>query len=698
MAVPPEAAPTPRGSTPVPARSWLSRITALVLFSALALGLVVPKIAGAAFFLLALLGLIWLEPGLFRSRMVLAAHEKLLLLAVALFVGVWLAAWAGHGFDAVGRDDVGRILRLLLIIPIYLFLRRVDGIEWAWWWGMAGGAAIAGLYAIGFAIVGEPGQWADRVGGSTNPIYFGGIVLAFSLMLLPRLSDAELPVAARVALAIAMLLGLVASASSGSRGAWLALPPLLLLYVMTLGSRQQRAWRWGVPLAVLAVATLLAASSLVPLGERLVEAGPEVAALLAGESSEGTLGLRWQMWRLSFEALGSHWAWGGGPDAFHVLLDRALEQGRVDPALAGYEHPHNQFLSALLIAGVPGLLSLVLLLGLPVRRFARLWQTGLARTRMLGWCGLAAMTVLFVMCLSESIFQRNAGILWFGLLTAGSSALVQGRRRRELFERPPRRVHTISVTMICRDEADRIAEGLSSVAGWADEIIVLDSGSTDGTPDIAREYTDLVEVTDWPGFGIQKQRALDRATGDWVLSLDADEAVSDELRREIDLVLAREHPHFDGYCLPWSIRAFGGELQFGHWARAPMRLFRRGSASFTDAAVHEKPVFHDAGARIGQLEGPLYHDVFRDREHARRKLGDYARLQAEQRAAEGRRATRIGAALRAAVNFLDNFVLRAAFLDGRPGWIMSRLHARYTWEKYRRLAQRDFSDADGRDA
>ena len=690
MAIVPEARPIPRGSQPIPAGTWLSLVAGALLFAALALGLVVPKVAGAAFLLLALLGLIWLEPGLLRGRLELDAREKLLLLAVVLYVGVWLLSWLGHGLDVVGRDDVGRTLRLLLIIPIYLFLRRIDGIEWSWWWGMAAGAFLAGAHAIAFALVGAPGEWADRVGGTTNPIYFGGIALALSMMLLPRLSDPELPVAARVGFAVAVVMGLVASASSGSRGAWLGLPVLLLLYMATLGRSQQRWMRFGVPLIILAVAVALASTSVLPLAERFASIEVELAALARGESATGTLGRRVEMWWISLQALPQHWLWGGGPDAFHVILDEALRTGQVNPLLAEYEHPHNQFLSALLIAGLPGLLALVLLLGIPVRRFLRLWRTGLVRTRMLGWCGLAAMTVLIVMCLSESIFQRNAGIVWFALLTAGSSALVHGRRRRDLFEQPATRVHSLSVIMICRDEADRIERGLASVAGWADEVIVLDSGSTDGTVEICRRYATRVEVTDWPGFGPQKQRALDRATGDWVLSLDADEEVSDELRREIDWVLSNPRPRFDGYCLPWAIRAFGGLLQFGHWARAPMRLFRRGSASFTDAIVHEKLVFEDPGSRAGQLEGPLFHDVYRDLPHARAKLDAYARLQARQRAEAGRRATIAGAWIRAAFNLIDNYLLRAAFLDGRAGWLMARLHARYTYDKYAYLARGDY--------
>ncbi|MDT8407976.1 MAG: glycosyltransferase [Wenzhouxiangellaceae bacterium] len=680
-------APASRAFSRVPASNWLARVSSLVLFTGLALGLVLPKVAGAVFLLLALLAIIWLEPWLLRNRWNLARHEKLLILAVFAFVATWMLAWMVHGLDSTGHDDVGRILRLLLIIPVYLFLRRVEQIEWSWWWGLAAGGAIAGGYAIGFAVVGEAGQWAERVGGPTNPIYFGGIVLAFALMLLPRIADAELHRSARLAIAASVLLALGASALSGSRGAWLALPLLLLLYQFTLGTRQTPAWRIGLPLAILTFVVAISLLPGVPLGQRI---GDGLSSMTRSEQAarpDDTLAIRWQMWRISGQQIRQDWLFGGGPGNFRAALEQAVADGRLAPRFLEYHHPHNQYLSVLLIAGLPGLFSLLLLFGVVLRRFTSLWQTGLERTRMLGWSGLAAITVLSVMSVSESIFQRNSGIVWFGLLIAGASAMVTSRRRRELFAQAPRRQHSISVIMICRDEAERIARALDSVAGWADEIIVLDSGSTDATVEICRRFTGHVDITDWPGFGAQKQRAMDRATGDWILSLDADEVVSEELRREIDQVLGRAQPHFDGYRLPWTTRAFGSKLQFGHWARAPLRLVRRGAAAFTDAPVHEKLVMRGPNTKTGKLEGVLYHDTFRNIEHARKKLSTYADLQAAERAATGRRASMPGAVIRALLNFADNFLLRGAFLDGRAGWIMSRLYAGYTYRKYRQLAR-----------
>lgn len=681
------AEPVPRSSLPIPASSWLGRITALVLFLGLALGLVLPKVAGGAFLLLALMGIIWLEPGLARRRWELDGHERLLIFAVIAFVGVWLLAWLGHGLGPVGGEDVGRILRLLLIVPACVFLARVDGLERSWWAGLATGAIIAGLYAIAFAVAGEPGSWAERVGGPTNPIYFGGVVLAFSVMLLPHLADAYAKPVVRILMGIAVVLGFVASALSGSRGAWLALLPLLVLYLLTLGTRQAPLVRFGMPLAIVVVATAIAMLPGVPLGQRVIDAFTAFDSAGAVIEREDTLAVRWALWQISLDELRDAWLFGVGPDGFRAALEQAVADGAVPGWFLEYHHPHNQYISALMIAGVPGLVTLLLLFGVPLGRFAMLWRTGLERTRLCGWAGLAAVAVLAVMALSESIFQRNSGIIWFALLLAAGHAMVKVRYRGELEAHRAPRVHSLSVIMICRDEADRIGRALESVHGWADEIVVLDSGSSDGTPEICRRYTDHVEITDWPGFGPQKQRALERATGAWVLSLDADEVLSEDLKREIDLILSRPHPHYSGYRVPWLTMAFGRALHFGHWSRAPLRLAARDAVRFTDAQVHEKLVTTHGPRSTGLLEGALLHHVFRDPEHARDKLAGYARIQAAERHAAGRRATRVGAWLRAGLNWVDNYLLRAAFLDGRAGWKMSMLQAAYTRDKYAELAR-----------
>lgn len=175
----------------------------------------------------------------------------------------------------------------------------------------------------------------------------------------------------------------------------------------------------------------------------------------------------------------------------------------------------------------------------------------------------------------------------------------------------------VSATIITKNEEDHIADCLQSARLVADEIIVLDSGSTDRTVDIARQYADIVEVTDWPGFGIQKQRALEKATGDWVLSLDADERITPELAREINHQLA--DPDADAYKLPWAVTIYGKRLDFGRSGRAPLRLFRREGVSFSDALVHER-ILIPSGRRIRTLRGRLTHYTHRDFGHSLEKV------------------------------------------------------------------------------
>lgn len=675
----------------VPAGHPLARTVAVILFVTLALGLVVPNMVGAGYILLGLLGAYWLtREGGWRGSG-LSTHERLLLFAVVLFIVVWFAAWLVHGLDPVGGSGASRIVRLVLIIPVYLFVRQIDGLEQAWWRGLVTGSIIAGIYAIWFVLSGQEGQFEFRVEGTTNPIYFGGIVLIMGVMLLPRISDDTLPRTVRLLAAFGVFMALTASALSGSRGVWLAVPIVLLIYLWTVGKRQPPRWRFGVPAILLSITLAVMLLPESPLVERTIIGFFEIIAMVEGRVPDDTVGIRMQLWQLGWALGTDNLLFGAGPNAFREALEAAVADGRLSEAYLEYRHEHNQFLTALTIAGLPGLLSMVLLFALPLLRFVRLWQTGLHRTRFLGWCGLVAILMLAVMSLSESIFERNNGIVWYGLLTALSAGLVQSRRRAELHEVPSRK-HTISVIVICKNEADRIERCLQSVAGWADEIIVLDSGSTDDTVELCRRYTDRVEVTDWPGFGPQKQRALDRAGSEWVLSLDADEALSSELRREIDLVLAENEPWHDGYQLPWLTRVMGRELHHGRWTRSPLRLFKRRYGRFTPALVHEKVVL-DRHCRIGHLEASLYHYAFRDLEHFRVKLSGYARLQAQQNLQAGKRIRlTISPYFRAFLRLFDNIFLRGGFLDGRIGLALSWLETRYVYEKHERLRQLSAKD------
>lgn len=239
---------------------------------------------------------------------------------------------------------------------------------------------------------------------------------------------------------------------------------------------------------------------------------------------------------------------------------------------------------------------------------------------------------------------------------------------------------TLSVTVITKNEAHRIERCLRSVA-FADERIVLDSGSTDDTVAIAQRCGARVELSpDWPGFGPQKNRALALARGEWVLSIDADEEVTPELREAI-ITAVRSPGGPDGYWLARSSSFCGRRIRHGDWRNdRVLRLFRRTRARFTDDLVHERV---DCPPPHGMLAGVLLHDSIDSLQDALEKTERYARLGAEKLRARGRRGGLLQALVHGTWTFLRGYLLRLGFLDGRAGLTIAALDARGTYLRYR---------------
>ncbi|MBZ2190304.1 glycosyltransferase family 2 protein [Alcanivorax sp. JB21] len=243
------------------------------------------------------------------------------------------------------------------------------------------------------------------------------------------------------------------------------------------------------------------------------------------------------------------------------------------------------------------------------------------------------------------------------------------------------RKHTLSVCIITLNEADRVRACLDSVAGLADEIIVVDSGSEDATVAIAREYTDKVWVTDWPGFGVQKQRALDHACMDWVLSIDADEALDEQAQDALESLLAQDTISEVAFRIQWAVIRHGKRLRHGRSARAPLRLFRREGASFTLVPVHET-IKHSSG-KVGRLPGFLLHYTARDYGHALAKNAKYAWLGSQKYFEKGKRnRSLLLVCLRALWTFFLIYVLRGGFLDGRIGFIVAMNYMQGNFNKH----------------
>lgn len=244
---------------------------------------------------------------------------------------------------------------------------------------------------------------------------------------------------------------------------------------------------------------------------------------------------------------------------------------------------------------------------------------------------------------------------------------------------------TLSVVLITKNEAANIRACLESIS-WADEIIVVDSGSSDDTVAICREFTPHVFVTsDWPGFGPQKNRALDHASMEWVLSLDADERVTPELRTQ--LVQAMTEGRHDGFYLPRLSQFCGHFIRHSGWyPDHVLRLFKRGAARFSDDLVHESVQLQ---GRAGKLSSPLLHYSYLTQDDVERKVAHYSDSAAQQMFRAGKRATGATAPLRGGWAFLRTYCLRLGFLDGRAGWDIARMNARTTYWKYRKLAELD---------
>ena len=237
---------------------------------------------------------------------------------------------------------------------------------------------------------------------------------------------------------------------------------------------------------------------------------------------------------------------------------------------------------------------------------------------------------------------------------------------------------SLSVIIITKNEEQNMRGCLEAVS-WADEIIVVDSGSTDNTVAICKELGAKALVMDWPGFGPQKNRALALATGDWVLSLDADERVSAELRLEIQSAVA--HPGENlAFRMPRSSSYCGRAMRHsGWWPDYITRLFKRGHARFSDNLVHERLIVN---GKTGTLKQPLLHEAFRDLEQVLQKLNDYSTTGAMMLHRQQRKASLGIAILHGLWTFVRTYLLRAGFLDGRQGFMLAVSNAEGAYYRY----------------
>jgi glycosyltransferase involved in cell wall biosynthesis len=239
---------------------------------------------------------------------------------------------------------------------------------------------------------------------------------------------------------------------------------------------------------------------------------------------------------------------------------------------------------------------------------------------------------------------------------------------------------TLSIIIITKNEQRNIKRCLDSVQ-WADEIIVLDSGSTDDTLQICKQYTPHVFSTDWPGYGVQKARALEKASCEWVLSIDADEQVSDALKKRIQDFIASASD-VRGIYLPIKLIFLGRRINHANGSSKHLRLFKREAAQFTQTVVHEDLIVTGASETWAE---PLYHYSFDDISQLVGKMNHYTSLVAQQRLEQKRHGSMRKAVTHSAWMFIKIYFLKLGFLDGAPGLILAYSFAEGAFYRYAKM-------------
>ena len=242
----------------------------------------------------------------------------------------------------------------------------------------------------------------------------------------------------------------------------------------------------------------------------------------------------------------------------------------------------------------------------------------------------------------------------------------------------------ISVCLITLNEEENLGRALRSCVDLADEIVIVDSGSKDGTERIAREFGARLVHQDWLGYVGQKNKVLSLAQNEWVFSLDADEELSPALRDEIRVLkqftIAEE---VSGFSMPRCVLYEGRWIRHGDWYPDRLtRLFRRARVKFAGGRVHERL---EISGVVTPLRGDLHHYSFRDAVDHRARGERYAKLWAQDKHEAGKTANAFSPVLHGAFRWLRGYVLKRGFMDGAQGWRIANISAREVALKYRLL-------------
>jgi len=240
----------------------------------------------------------------------------------------------------------------------------------------------------------------------------------------------------------------------------------------------------------------------------------------------------------------------------------------------------------------------------------------------------------------------------------------------------------ISACIVALNEENNIRGCLESVK-WVDEIVIIDAFSSDRTVEICREYTDKVIQRPWPGYIAQKNNAISAATHDWVLCLDADERISQELRDEIMAAFGDHEAHWDGFSVPRQTFYLGRWIRHGGWyPDYKLRLFRKSKGRWTGVEPHDRV---ELIGRTKTLQAPLLHNTYRDIAHHLSLVNRYTDVAAEQKHRGGTRFPLLHMLVHPGAKLIKTFVLRGGFLDGTRGFIVAVTSSFYVFLKYAKL-------------
>jgi glycosyltransferase involved in cell wall biosynthesis len=243
-------------------------------------------------------------------------------------------------------------------------------------------------------------------------------------------------------------------------------------------------------------------------------------------------------------------------------------------------------------------------------------------------------------------------------------------------------VPTVSAIVVCFNEEERIVDCLESLR-WCDEIVIVDSFSTDRTPEICRRYTDRFIQRAWAGYRDQKAFAHSQATQEWVLLADADERVTPELREEIRACLARDGDAYAGYAVPRLVHYLDRWWRRGGWyPDYDVRLFRRERATWGGADPHEKIL---VDGKVCRLKNPLNHFSYRNIEDHLRRINRFTSIASREAHRNGARWRLSDALLRPAARFFRSYILKRGFLEGFAGFYVAVTAAVYVFLKYAKL-------------